>query len=390
MHTLLWKLSATLMIVACTDQQAAPSGDGMAPIASGEELSFPALERISVSIPDEDLPVRPIGTLALTAHGSIAYRPDNRHEPLITVIDSTGHVLSRWGTRGEGPGELLGDEFLLSSDSHVVAAGTGGQSVRVYDVTGRLVEHRAGPPAGIPTAMAGGAIAWWTAFSRGAGPRSAFRQGRRGPVTHWCVLSECSTAILEASDPVVLAIDSAAPPPGSGGWPPATLTRDELIVADGYSYTIWRISLRDPTQRRQFTRILPPRRVTEREFASADSGWVELERNGIPGPGGQRIRENFDREREFLRSTPRPHFQMFGLSVDGRGRLWVIGKANDSTFVDVFSDTTFLGRHMIDCDRTGYAGAVRGKWLALGCEDQSKDFPYELRLYRIVEPDTTS
>lgn len=380
-------LACSIVIAACAGE-APPPDPGRNTATPAFSAGLPALERVSISLPESDLPIRPISTLALTSFGTVSFRPDSRREPVISTVDSTGQVVARWGVFGEGPGEMRGDEFLLSSDSAVVLAGSGGEPVRVYHPHGRLIKQRSGPPTGVPTAMAGGALAWWTGFARGAGPRSEFRVGRRGSVNRWCALTDCIEELLPAADPIVASVDSAAPPPGAGGWPPATLTQDAYYVGDGYDYVIWRIALNDLARRTRISRQVPPRMVTEREFAEADSAWSKTEREGVPGPNGQRIRENFDREREFLRTQPRPHFQMFGLSVDGRGRLWVIGKANDSTFLDVFADTTFLGRHMLDCDRTGYAGAVRGSWLALGCEERTGDFPYQLRLYRIVEPDS--
>ncbi|HET9064411.1 MAG TPA: hypothetical protein VFN22_01140 [Gemmatimonadales bacterium] len=60
--------------------------------------------------------------------------------------------------------------------------------------------------------------------------------------------------------------------------------------------------------------------------------------------------------------------------------------ANDSTFLDVFADTTLLGRLMVDGRRTGTAGTVRGHWLALACGTGDLERPYRLQRYRIVEP----
>lgn len=161
---------------------------------------------------------------------------------------------------------------------------------------------------------------------------------------------------------------------------------DRLWLADGYSYTIWRYDGGGNSAPVRFTRSVPPRMLTPKEFAKLDSSWVKLERAGMPGPGGKRIRLEFDAERKFMREQPLPHFQYLGLSVDGLHRLWVVGRSNDSTFLDVFADTTFLGRHMIACHRSGYAGVVRGHWLALACDDEVEEGGgVELRLYRIVE-----
>lgn len=80
-----------------------------------------------------------------------------------------------------------------------------------------------------------------------------------------------------------------------------------------------------------------------------------------------------------------PHFGYTGLGFDGEHRLWVIGKIHDSTFVDTFADSNFLGRRMIDCI-LGRASAVRGQWLALTClNDDDIERPVVIRLFRIVD-----
>src|SRR5690606_32643143 len=48
-----------------------------------------------------------------------------------------------------------------------------------------------------------------------------------------------------------------------------------------------------------------------------------------------------------------PHFGWGGLGMDARGRLVTVGPVGDSTFVDFFDDTVFVGRIVVDCFSPG-------------------------------------
>ena len=110
------------------------------------------------------------------------------------------------------------------------------------------------------------------------------------------------------------------------------------------------------------------------------------------GPNVERIALPDDRgrldtlERESIR-----HFTRNPLHVDEFGRLWVVGVSRDSTSVDLFADTTFVGRAMLPCYASGVGIRVafgRGGWMVLECEVEDGDWPTELQLCRIVEKPT--
>jgi len=348
--------------------------------------AFPGLERVSFTLAEEDIPERSVLTMALTARGTLTFLKDPRGPKVFATVDSTGAVLARWGRRGEGPGEVLGDELLLSGDSSVVVVDLNGRRLQLFSPVGKLLREQASPPRGKPSSFANGRVLWWLSSGSGAGAREPGRLGPTRPLISWCVLGVCADTVLPASDSIVERVHRASPPGGIGGWPAMVADGDRFWLGDGYSYTIWRFDSGGNVPPVRIQRAVPQRMVTAREFAKLDSSWVKLERSGMPGPGGKRIRLEFDVERQFMKKEPLPHFQLFGLSVDGRQRLWVIGRSNDSTFLDVFADTTFLGRHMIACHRSGYAAAVRGHWLALACDDEVETGgAVDRRLYRIVE-----
>lgn len=382
------RLFPILLLVAtlgCSGADSARRTSGeWATIEAPLNANFPRLEPVDLAIGADALPMRAIGTFALLRDGTMVYRTGANSPPLIVSVDTTGAVISSWGIRGEGPGELHGDEWLLADDTMVVVVGAEGGRVQRFTRNGRLVDARSNPPMGLPSPGARGHLLWWTSNSRGAGPRSDFRQGRMGELIEWCVPERCERTLLGSDHRFVRRVDSAAPPPGSGAWPAVVGDANSVWIADGYAYRIWRFDRSDPTYVAEFGREVPARMITAREMEALEANWRRMEQSGVPGPNGRLFREDFTPERHFFRERARPHFQFNALAIDGRSRLWVIGRANDSTFLDVFADTIFLGRHMVPCKRTGYAAAVSGQWVALGCEDEEREAPYELRLYRIV------
>jgi hypothetical protein len=77
-----------------------------------------------------------------------------------------------------------------------------------------------------------------------------------------------------------------------------------------------------------------------------------------------------------------------GLQQDFRGRFWVIGERNDSTFADAFAGVTFIARVMLPCRAPGSSPSMRGRFLAVTCirAGTTDDRDVETQLYRIVDP----
>lgn len=361
------------------------------PPESAVSPALPSLQEVQLTLATEDLSIRP-HNLAVTALGTVSIWVRNEEPGQILTLDSSGVRLANWGRLGQGPGEVRSTDLLLSGDSVVVLAGISGEPVRVFTPTGTLIAQKARPPVGLPAAIASGRMVWWTARHFGRGPRDPSATVERdGPVLNWCVVGDCADEILGRDDSIVRIVNANAPPREVGLWPALASRGDVIVVGDGYGYRLWKIDLHHPDAVVQFGRGLPPRMATDSQISAAESRWARLER-GVPGPDGRLIRENFDREREFIRTVPYPHFQYLGLGFDGHGRLWVIGRdSTASMFLDVFADTTFLGRVDINCNRSSYAAAVRGRWFAAICVNESEgDERFRVRLFRIVEPELST
>lgn len=380
-------LALILSLVSAFGLTSCRSAPTELPPASVPSAALPSLEEVSLDGIVDTLMLSPLN-LAVTAEGTVSLWVKNGGSGQIITLDSSGALVSSWGRVGEGPGEVRSADLLLSGDSTVTLAGLSGQPVRVFKPDGSLLIQKPRPPVGLPSAPAAGRMIWWTARHVGKGPRDQHPTVERdGPVVLWCIVGDCSDEILGSDDSIVKIVNEDAAPRGVGLWPAFASRGDVVVVGDGYSYRLWEIDLRDPDRVMEFGRTLPPRIATDSQIAVAESGWARLER-GVPGPGGEVIRDNFDRERRFIRTVSYPHFQFLGMGFDGNGRLWVNGR--DSTaamFLDVFADTTFLGRISVGCNRSRYAAAVRGHWFAAICVvGGGSDDRFRVRLFRIVEP----
>lgn len=67
----------------------------------------------------------------------------------------------------------------------------------------------------------------------------------------------------------------------------------------------------------------------------------------------------------------------------------MVGTANDSTTIDVFADTVFLGRLAVPCllSAVGFPVSVSDGWVLLQCRlPESAEQSWELQLYRVLEP----
>lgn len=162
---------------------------------------------------------------------------------------------------------------------------------------------------------------------------------------------------------------------------------NRIYLADAYRYRIYSY---DGTGHliATFGRQLPPHHMGPRQLAQQRESILRQPKY-MRGPKGEAIALPDRRGRlDTLDREITPHFNRAPLHVDAYGRLWVVGVTNDSTTVDVFADTTFLGRVVLPCYlfRAGHPVALTGHWLLLECElPEAEDLASELQLYRIVE-----
>lgn len=340
---------------------------------------MPSLRRVAIPGLDSLGPERRASTVAVSPSGRLAFTgafdPGDR---LITVVDTTGAVLARFGRKGKGPGEFAIPFFLAFDDSLVLAFDAGLLRVVAFDQRGRHRFTRVVPHAG-----------------RALDLRADSVFVASGDGRHEVAIERVATATMEGrpflaagDSSSLLAITHWAGRPASR-TPFAFAANDAVaVVAQPFSYRLQAYTL-DGRPAYRFGRDLPPRRRTPRELARARAALEKVVRRGIPGPKGERVVPAGAREAlARLATDTLRHFPVIGaLHFDGRGRLWVIGDIGDSSFADVFAGPRFLGRIPIGCADAQGAVSLNGRWLAMLCTVTDEDDPREvaLQLYRIEE-----
>lgn len=336
---------------------------------------LPALREVPLQLQDDQWPWQDRSTMSVTLGGQLTFQQGEHGSGRYVTVDSTGAVLAQWGRGGEGPGESW-SEALVSADSEVVLIAFSPPAVLVYTVTGELVSDLRGQPVeGFPQALVGDSVD--RSFGQRLVGSTRILEDLRGPIVRSCIKSDCQRELLPADDSILIEVHLATPRRGGLRWPPYAATAGRFVLGDGVGYRLWMFNDQGKVLY-QFGRTIPPRTLTESELDKDRQNWVKRLAEGAP--------VDTSALKQRLLTEPLPHFGYYGIGFDGQRRLWVSGWAHDSTFLDVFADSVFLGRLMLDCRRERGGMAIRGAWLALMCtDDDNPERPYQPHLYRIVD-----
>lgn len=337
---------------------------------------MPKLVEVSLSLGEADLPDRAPITVALTATGHFGYEVPESPDTIAVFFDSLGRRIAGWGRRGQGPGEARRG-FLLGGDSAFIFVASDPPSALMVGAHGDLITQRPGPfHDGLPLAVHGDSL------DRSLGQRIVGLRGViedvKGPIVRTCLRTECTVQLLAADNPVLRAVQEATPRREGVRWPPYAAESGRVVIGDGVNYRLWYFD-QGGRLLAAFTRELPRRSRTPRERRADEEAWASLQATGV--------RVDVTERRRLAESEPLPHFGYGSLGFDAAHRLWVLGKTGDSTFADVFEDTTFLGRQMIDCLRPDRgAVGIRGRHIVLTCADTASiEVPFRLRLFKIID-----
>lgn len=367
---------AALMAIVLTAVNVASCGDSNdealdIPVSTSAPL--PSLVEVPLALDAADLPDLEPTTVALTATGYFSYVLPRGESELAVIVDSLGEVAARWGRRGEGPGEARRG-YLLAGDSFFVFVASDPASVLVVDVEGKLVHQRiAALHDGFPGAVVGDSV------DRSLGQRIVGVRGVTtdfsGPILRDCLLESCRRELLPASDSILRLVHLSTPRREGLRWPPYAAEQGRFVIGDGVDYRLWYFD-ENGQLLGAMQRDIPRRTRTARERENDEASWARLIEDGI--------QVDIEARRALADTEPLPHFAYASLGFDAEHRLWVIGKTGDSTFADVFADTTFLGRRLIDCTRPDRGPAsVRGRFLVLTCSEDNLESPYRFRLFKI-------
>jgi hypothetical protein len=323
-----------------------------------------------------------IHKIAVDTTGRIAFFPTEDGLPLIRFVDSTGFWTGGASRIGEGPGELdgptrlwfVGDTLVLDETKRAV-------EIR-FDRKGELLGERPITPGRVTLAAASeGLLTFdpnWEASQ--SPPQVVLRPWEKGGPRE----------VLGAAHPQLARALAKRPGPAvTYPWPVVAMQHGIVALVEPRTPTVWYFNLAgqllDSVVLEGAARIRGPYEATEEL-----EGYERVARSGTLGPNGRRYRgPDMDSVRRLFAEDRPPVAFVYGANYDGRGRLWIVGPHNDSTRAIVLAGTRTLGTIMLPCFRVGRFVSISNRWLALHCsKGESADPPFELQLYRIVEPET--
>lgn len=296
--TRIWRrLWFPVLVAGCTRHTVPPR-----PVRS----AMPALVEIPLRIDSADTPVVESTTLALTLTGTVTWAT-GADAPRFASIDSTGRVIAKWGSVGDGPGESR-TGWLLSGDTTVALVTMTPPAVLVFSPDGRLVaDQRATQPGGgFPEAVVGDSID--RSFSDRMVGTTHVLDDVQGPITRSCIDARCDRVLLPADDTILRAVQLAAPRKDGDRWPPYAAEPERFVLGDGVNYRLWMFDHRGHLLY-QFGRSIPRRELTASELTAAETGWAKV----------RRANPTFDVDaaRKFATHEPLPHFGYLSLGFDG-------------------------------------------------------------------------
>ena len=365
------------VVLGCSDSPRAPEASSAPVPPSG----MPSLERRSLALADADVAETYYWAMGVSEVGNIVFLASAKERPMFRVVDSTGRRLAAFGRQGDGPGEFRQPLTLEVRGDSLLIHDSGRMTSLLYTWGGRSIGESQAPVFDIPLAWIGDSMDHWQPPGLGTTlpGRSVIRRTQVGDTG--------GRVLIAAQDSGFQVVLASTP----GGKPlsrlPYAVGPDRIYLADAYRYRIYSY---DSTGHliATFGRQLPPHRMGPRQLAQQRESILRQPKY-MRGPKGEAIALPDRRGRlDTLDREITPHFNRAPLHVDAYGRLWVVGVTNDSTTVDVFVDTTFLGRVVLPCYlfRVGNPVALTGHWLLLECElPEAADLATELQLYRIVE-----
>jgi hypothetical protein len=343
---------------------------------------MPRLERRVLAIAEGDRPENRYFAFDVNARGEVLYLTGEEANPMFRIVDSLGHGLREFGRPGEGPGEVRRALQLRFEGDTIVVFASEPRKLAFFDQAGRPLGDVVLAPSvesGLPLAWVRDSFDAWRRTDLGelnSADRVAYRYARQGGEGRRLVGREdsivASTLLPEiGNSPMIV---------------PYTATDDRFWVGDGWGYRIRAFSV-DGTPLFTIQHSLPPARMGPKQIAFVRAS-IERQPRYMHGPNGEAIALPDRHGRlDTLGREVIPHFGRFPLHADHHGRLWVIGSSRDSITVDVFRDSTWMGRQSLPCvtRAAGTNAALGPGWLLLECEVDEGDWPTELQLYRVIE-----
>ncbi len=375
-------LTGILVILLGCESLAREAGSAPA----GNRVAAGGLDLVEVSLPWLDTLHLDVvqAPIALTDDGYLiaAGTFDPQQRLLLSVHVASGEMV-RFTRTGRGPGEVRFIKGLFGGDGEFTIYDNGELRFLRLTSTGR---HRwtttPQPLVDVHTVRGDSVDGYWEVGGSGGSP-VVRRQHLRG---------EGGRDLLHGSDSTWRAWRGEGRLPRPVGF--ATFADGRVVLLNPYTYEVQYYNTQGTPYART-GRDLPSRSPTEREIGLFTEQLVLQRGRPFYGPDGQPVdigsRPSEGELTTRYRERQLPHFYTSeGIWTDAAGRLWVLGQANDSTWVDLFNGTEFVKRWTLPC--AGNAVRVRNAktetHLALVCDadDPSGEIAARVKLYRITAP----
>ena len=298
----------------------------------------------------------------------------------LLYVDAWSGEERRFARRGMGPGELLLPFAILSREPEgVLVADASAMRVTHFGADGRAREMT--PLPGRPLALLG-----W----RGGTVHVAWIDGETNqPAVGEVDLAGGETRLrfrpYAASEKVAASARSIA---GASPFVPAAMDADgRVYLGGGTTYELFRFDPGSAAGRVAATLGRPdahPERMAEEEFTEFSQKLTQ-----VLSAGGAEAMAQRSAVLAQYRAQPKPFFRMGSLSVDQKGRLWVVTTRTTpgATSVDVFSrEGTFLST--LELRGKVRVVAPRLPYLAVLREEAGGDGEEGVDVYRITEEAT--
>jgi hypothetical protein len=340
---------------------------------------MPQLVRRPLSIAEEDRPEGIFRLFDVSDDGRIVYQASSIETPLFRVIDSTGRTIDRFGRTGEGPGEINSAVWLGIVGEALRIREDGRNLLVELTMNGQLTFQKAVGSYDITLAWRGDSIDHWDPLPYPGLTTGGLRVIRSE------IEERSGRTLVDSTNSIFAAALPVNPEQLPAFNLPFATSDNRFWIGNGWTYQIGIFST-DGRQLNEFTHAIAPN----------ERGPLGLKRireqilkrpKFIRGGYGERVALPDQSARlDTLERETIPHFVRTPFHVDEQERLWVVGLSRDSTAIDVFRETTFVGRKMLPCYLSGPAPVAFSKgWLLLECEIDDSDWPTELQLYRIIE-----
>jgi hypothetical protein len=272
--------------------------------------------------------------VAVSAAGLIAFTKGfDPQDRLITIADTLGHVLYRFGKQGNGPGELGHGVFALSFyDSTIATFGISPPRFVLLRLDGREINTTRGVALGIPVAINGDSADFLNLPSpmSGSAPSTSIRR--------MSLQTLASRILIDTADAAFRQIAIA---------PSDSVGQSHLIVfaTNGPSFA-----------------VANPRTQMVQVFGSDGAKHYALRDTG----------------------------PILHMHLDVLERLWIVGRSpsasdSGSTSLALFANGRQLATYSLRCEHP-YGSSLALPFLALLCEVQAgSDAELELKLFRIHE-----